>query len=140
MKYIPSVAYSLCNHREDADFEPLRPYIRKFTEKVLREGLPKGICLNINFPVLTSHLSPLTSYRGVKVCRMSLGTWCNETTKCHHPRGYDFWWMVGHYQNDEPEATDTDRWALDNGYVAITPTQIDLTAYAFMNQKADWEE
>ncbi len=71
---------------------------------------------------------------------MSLGTWCNETAKCHHPRGYDYWWMVGHYQNDEPEATDTDLCALDNGYVAITPTQIDLTAYAFMNQKADWEE
>lgn len=147
MKYIPSVAYSLCDHREDADFEPLRPYIRKMTAKVLKEGLPKGICLNVNFPVLTSPLSPLTSppsplpsYRGVKVCRMSYGTWENETSKCHHPRGYDYWWMVGHYRNDEPEATDTDRWALDNGYVAITPTQIDLTAYAFMNQKDGWEE
>ena len=57
MKYIPSVAYSLCDHREDADFEPLRPYIRKMTAKVLKEGLPKGICLNVNFPVLTSPLS-----------------------------------------------------------------------------------
>ena len=146
MKYLPSVAYSLCDHREDADFEPLRPYIRRFTEKVLREGLPKGICLNINFPVLnpgptliTHHSSLITPFKGVKVCRMSYGTWKNETTKCHHPRGYDYWWMVGHYHNDEPEATDTDRWALDNGYVAITPTQIDVTAYEFMNQKADWE-
>ncbi len=50
MKFIPSVAYSLCDYSDDADFEPLRPYIRKFTEKVLHEGLPKGICLNINFP------------------------------------------------------------------------------------------
>jgi 5'-nucleotidase len=48
--------------------------------------------------------------------------------------------MVGHYHNDEPEATDTDRWALDNGYVAITPTEIDLTAYEFMSQKESWEE
>ena len=133
LKYIPSVAYSLCDHREDADFEPLRPYIRKFTEKVLKEGLPKGICLNVNFPAAKA-------FKGVKVCRMGFGSWQNETTKCHHPRGYDYWWMVGHYHNDEPEATDTDRWALDNGYVAITPTEIDLTAYAFMSQKEDWEE
>ena len=28
MKYIPSVAYSLCDHDEDADFEPLRPYVK----------------------------------------------------------------------------------------------------------------
>jgi 5'-nucleotidase len=133
LKYIPSVAYSLCDHREDADFEPLRPYIRKFTEKVLKEGLPKGICLNVNFPAAKT-------FKGVKVCRMGFGSWQNETTKCHHPRGYDYWWMVGHYHNDEPEATDTDRWALDNGYVAITPTEIDLTAYAFVSQKESWEE
>ena len=133
MKYIPSVAYSLCDHSDDADFEPLRPYIRRMTAKVLSEGLPKGICLNVNFPVAQE-------FKGVKVCRMSLGTWGDETYRCHHPRGYDYWWMVGHYNNDEPDACDTDRWALDNGYVAITPTQIDLTAYTFMNKKADWEE
>ena len=42
MKYIPSVAFSLCDHRDDADFEPLRPLIREITAKVLAEGLPKG--------------------------------------------------------------------------------------------------
>ena len=38
------------------------------------------------------------------------------------------------------EQQDTDRWALDNGYVAITPTQIDVTAYEFLKQKEDWEQ
>ena len=33
-----------------------------------------------------------------------------------------------------PEAQDTDHWALDHGYVAITPTQIDVTAYTLMEQ------
>ena len=139
MKYIPSVAYSLCDYRADADFSPLKPYVQRITQHVLENGLPKGVCLNVNFPLLTSepssltsHLSPLTSYKGVKICRMSLGSWYSETSRCRHPRGYDYWWMVGHYQNDEPEAEDTDRWALDNGYVAITPTRIDVTAYEAM--------
>ena len=139
MKYIPSVAFSLCDHREDADFEPLRSYIRNITTKVLREGLPKGVCLNVNFPLLDtpqcSGLQPQasnpqpTTYKGVRICRMSPGSWMNEIVTCHHPRGYDYHWMVGHYHNDEPDAIDTDRWALDHGYVAITPTQIDVTAY-----------
>ena len=134
MKYIPSVAFSLCDHRDDADFEPLRPLIREITAKVLAEGLPKGVCLNVNFPLLGEGMD----FRGVKVCRMAYGTWGNEVTKCHHPRGYDYWWMVGHYTNDEPDAEDTDRWALDHGYVAITPTQIDLTAHSAISLIDSW--
>ena len=136
MKYIPSVAFSLCDFRDDADFEPLRPLIRAITAKVLAEGLPKGVCLNVNFPLLGEG----EEYKGVRVCRMGYGTWGSEVTKCHHPRGYDYWWMVGQYHNDEPEAEDTDRWALDNGYVAITPTQIDLTAYSAISQFSEWFE
>ena len=136
MKYIPSVAFSLCDHREDADFEPLRPLIRQITERVLAEGLPMGVCLNVNFPLILGDAQ--TSYKGVRVCRMAHGTWGNEVTKCHHPRGYDYWWMVGSYQNDEPEAEDTDNWALTHGYVAITPTQIDVTAYQAMDLVKSW--
>lgn len=131
MKYIPSVAFSLCDFRADADFEPLRPYICEITSRVLSEGLPLGVCLNVNFPLVPRYL-------GVKVCRMAHGTWSNEVTKCHHPRGYDYWWMVGKYQNDEPEAEDTDRWALDNGYIAITPTLIDVTAYEAIDKIKSW--
>ena len=132
MKYIPSVAYSLCSNREDADFEPLRPYIVSMTQKVLKEGLPMGVCLNVNFPLASE-------FKGVKMCRMALGTWGQEVTRCHHPRGYDYFWMVGHYQNDEPEMQDTDRWALDHGYIAITPTRADVTAYEAMQQLMSFE-
>ena len=131
MKYIPSVAFSLCDHRDDADFEPLRPLIQEITQRVLREGLPQGVCLNVNFPLVDKSL-------GVKECRMAMGTWASEVTKCHHPRGYDYWWMVGHYYNAEPKAEDTDNWALNHGYVAITPTQIDVTAYEAMKLIREW--
>ncbi len=132
MKYIPSVAFSLCDHSEDADFRPLEPLVRQIVRKVLDEGLPKGVCLNVNFP-LTDH------YQGVKVCRMAHGTWGNEVVKCHHPRGYDYWWMVGKYTNDEPEAEDTDNWALQHNYVAITPTRIDVTAYEMIEPLKGWD-
>ena len=133
MKHIPSVAFSLCDYREDADFEPLRSYVVKITKQVLEKGLPKGVCLNVNFP-------KGTTFEGVRVCRMSAGSWNNEITVCHHPRGYDYYWMVGHYNNDELEATDTDRWAIDHGYVAVTPTRIDVTAYEAMESLKDLNE
>lgn len=132
MKYIPSLAFSLCDHRDDADFEPLRPYIREITERVLKEGLPTGVCLNVNFPLVDC-------FKGVKVCRMAHGTWGNEVVKCNHPRGYEYYWMVGSYTNDEPQAEDTDNWALTNGYVAITPTRIDVTDYETLSLLKDWE-
>ncbi len=132
MKYIPSLAFSLCTHDWFADFESLRPYIRKIVRKVLDDGLPKGVCLNVNFPVVDQ-------FKGVRVCRMAPGTWDNEVVKCRHPRGYDYWWMVGRYTNDEPEAEDTDNWALRHGYIAITPTKIDVTSYEMIEQMKNWD-
>lgn len=122
MKYITSVGFSLCDHRDDADFEPLRPYVRQIVRKLLAEGLPKGVCLNVNFP-------KLPEFKGVRMCRMAQGTWYDECAKMRHPHGYDYFWMTGAYRNDEPEADDTDNWALTHGYVAVTPTRIDVTDY-----------
>ena len=133
MKYITSVAFSLCNHDEDADFEPLRPYVRSMVGRLLAKGLPLGVCLNVNFPVAEK-------FQGVKVCRMAKATWTNEIVACHHPREYDYYWMVGQYVNDEPESTDTDNWALRHGYIAITPTRTDVTAYEAMDSLKQFEE
>lgn len=132
MKYIPSVAFSSCYYDEEANLEPLRPYVQQIVRKVLSEGLPKGICLNVNFPA-RQH------FEGVKVCRMTFGSWVEEIDKCRHPRGYDYYWVVGHYHNDEPGIEGTDQYALNNGYVAITPTKVDVTAYDFMKQLQNWK-
>ena len=139
MKYIPSVAFSLCDFRADADFEPMTAYVRQITANVLRTGLPRGVCLNVNFPVVAAQSAAGASYKGLRVCRMGFGSWCNEVSKFRHPRGFDYWWMVGTYRNDEPEADDTDRWALDHGYVAITPTRMDVTAYEVIDSIRSWQ-
>jgi 5'-nucleotidase len=127
MKYIPSVAFSSCYYDEQANLEPLRPYVQRIVGRVLSDGLPKGTCLNVNFPARQEFL-------GVKACRMTMGRWISEVEKERHPRGYDYYWVVGHYHNDEPDAEDSDQWALDHGYVAITPTTIDVTDYKMLDQ------
>lgn len=132
MKRIPSVAFSLCDCRDDADFKPTEKIVKIITRRILEEGLPQGVCLNVNFPLADT-------YKGVKICRMARGAWGNEIVKCSHPRGYDYYWMVGEYSCDEPESEDTDSWALAHGYVSVTPTRIDVTSYEMIEQMKDWK-
>ena len=98
---------------------------------VLTDGLPDGVCLNVNFP-------NRKQFEGIRACRMTRGQWVNEVVQERHPRGYDYYWMVGEYRNDEPDAPDTDQWAINHGYVAITPTTIDVTAYAMIDTLNNW--
>jgi len=131
MKGISSVAFSLCNIDSNASFSSWASPIIAITKKVLGEGLPKQTCLNVNIP-------DVGSCKGIKVCRMTYGEWSKEFVKRLNPRGYPYYWLTGEYTNCEPDADDTDRWALANGYIAITPTQIDVTAYELLNKMKSW--
>lgn len=125
MKGIPSIAFSLCDYNSDANFTVMETLVKSLVEKVLHEGLPHYVCLNVNFPLTDD-------YKGVRVCRMAHGHWRKEVEKCTHPtRNYDYYFMCGYYQNDEPDADDTDAWALKNGYASITPVTVDITDHQY---------
>ena len=128
MRGIPSIAFSLCDFRPDADFSPMREIVRKYTRKVLDEGLPHFSCLNINFPLTED-------YKGERICRMAIGHWRKEIVKRQHPSGMaDYYWMSGFYQNDEPDSVDTDAWALMHGYASVTPLSADMTGHALLEK------
>lgn len=130
---IPSVGFSLCEEGPDADFAPCLPYVARIAQRVLSEGLPPFTCLNVNFPSLAD-FPGLTDYRGVLTCRMSPSRWINEIAESRRPKsGKPYYWLVGEELELEPEATDTDRWALHNGYVAVTPQTLDTTSYALFD-------
>ena len=131
LKGIPSIGFSLCNHAPDADFEPMLPYVKQIVVETLTNGLPKGVCLNVNAP-LTDDI------KGVKICRQTQGDWSNEWKRSQHPRGSEYFWLTGKYTNLEPESVDTDQWALANQYIAVTPVQIDMTAYNLIDKLNNW--
>lgn len=122
LKGIPSIAFSLCNYDKDADFSYMEPYVKAIVKKVLEEGLPQGTFLNVNVP-------DGNDIKGVRMCRMTMGNWVNEVFVCDHPRGFKYYWLVGNLENAEPNDEETDQWALNHGYVAITPTTVDVTDY-----------
>ena len=102
MQHIPSIAFSSCNYDENADLSPLRDGVAQVVKMVLEKGLPKYTCLNVNFPAQPP-------FKGFKACRMAHGSWINEVEHRTHPHGYEYYWMVGDYRNDEPDAADTDQ-------------------------------
>ena len=131
LKGIPAIGFSLCDHDADADFNPMLPYVRKITEEVLAHGLPKGTCLNVNAP-------KGAGLKGARICRQTDASWGNEWCRGQHPKGGSYFWLTGKFTNNEPEAEDSDRWALEHDYVAITPIQIDMTAYGLMDELKTW--
>ena len=129
IKGVPSVAFSLCDYDADADFRPMEDIVRRVCRHVLTDGLPKGVCLNVNVP----KAGTASDLRGVRICRMAQGGWHNEVEKIEgdiDESGRQRYILKGYYHNYEPEAEDTDAWALANGYVAVTPCTNDMTAYA----------
>ena len=128
---VASIGFSLCNHSPDADFTLFEPFILRIASETLKNGLPQNVCLNVNAPV--------GKIIGVRVARQCHGQWMKEFEMKKDPQGKVYFWLTGYYQNFEPEAQDTDEWALANGFVSIVPTTIDLTAFQSIQTVRDWE-
>jgi len=126
---VPAIGFSHVSYSPDADFSPVVAIGRKIVQQVLAKGLGKEICLNVNFPALS-----LDEVKGVKFCRQANGTWTERYDRRVDPHGDEYFWLSGYFNNNEPEATDTDEWALNNGYVAVVPIQPDMTGYAELDR------
>ena len=50
----------------------------------------------------------------------------------------DYYWLTGEFEESEKENEKSDHWALANGYVAVTPTTVDVTAYGLMDELKTW--
>lgn len=128
---VPSIGFSLCSFDPRANFSHAMLYARAIAKKVLAEGLPRNICLNVNIPD-THHIE------GVKICRQSDGYWEEEFEKRQDPMGKNYYWLTGQFVNAEPVSDDTDEAALSQGYVSIVPVKIDMTAYEFISDLNKW--
>ena len=123
-----SIGFSLADYGIDADFSATTPFIEKIITSCLKNELPKGVCLNVNFPKLKSE-----EIAGLKICRQAKANWVEEFEERQDPYGRSYYWLTGKFVNFEPEATDTDEWALKNSYVSVVPIMHDLTAHQYIN-------
>ena len=71
--------------------------------------------------------------KGIKICRAVNGVWKEKFIPANNPHGKKSFWLSGSFTNFEPEAKDTDEYALKNGFASIVPVKIDFTAYNYIN-------
>ena len=130
---IPAIGFSLLDYSWDADFNQIKTHVKQITSEVLKNGLPEGVILNVNFPKLSKE-----KIKGVKICRQAKAMWQEEFDKRTNPQGKEYYWLTGKFVNLD-KGTDTDEWALENGYISIVPVQFDLTAHHAIQQLNSWE-
>jgi 5'-nucleotidase len=130
---IPAIGFSLLDYSWDADFEPIKKHIKQITLEVLDKGLPEGVVLNVNFPKLAQE-----AIKGIKICRQAKAMWQEEFDKRTNPQGKEYYWLTGKFVNQD-KGTDTDEWALANGYISIVPVQFDLTAHHAIQSLNAWD-
>ena len=99
----------------------MRPWI---VGAVLEGQVELPLCLNVNVPKGRPE-----QVKGIRLCRQNRGFWREEFYRHEDPRGREYFWLTGDFVNAEPEAEDTDEWALAHGYVSVVPVQVDLTDY-----------
>jgi 5'-nucleotidase len=130
---IPSIGFSLLDFDADADFEASKFFAKQICKQVLKNGLPKGTCLNVNIPK-----GSVDDIKGVKICRQGRAFWKDAFEKRKDPFGGDYFWLTGDFAVTD-KGEDTDMYALDQNYVSIVPTQFDMTAHHLISTLNEWD-
>jgi 5'-nucleotidase len=126
---VPAIGLSIDDHDADADFEGAVEYGRKIIASVLASAdmLPRPLCLNVNVPRCRAE-----EIAGIRLSRQTRGFWREEFYERTDPHGRGYFWLTGAFQNAEPEAEDTDEWALRHRFVSVVPVQTDMTDYKML--------
>jgi len=132
---IPGIAVSLEtmeNHIGDIDYGPAAHAASKVVRQVIENGLSHEILLNINVPLL-----PDEKIRGVILTRLGLRVYHSRLDERTDPRNKPYYWIGGDAPTGVPERG-TDVGALAEGFVSVTPLQLDLTAYRALTDLNTW--
>ena len=129
---VPAIGFSLLDYNWNADFSQIREYVIKITKKAIKEGIPKGNALNVNFPKLKKE-----EIKGIKVCRQANAYWIEKFDKRTNHKGREYYWLTGEFINKD-KGSDSDEWALENGYISIVPIKFDMTDHDNISKLRNW--
>ena len=128
--HIPSVAVSLAtDERESPDYEMAGRFARSLAEKVLKEGLPAGVFLNVNVPA--------TAAKGVRITRQGTRSYRAAAVERLDPSGRPYFWIAGADMTPAGEP-DGDHRAIREGYISVTPLHANLTHEPSLASLARW--
>ena len=141
---IPAIAFSQVYNKDGSkivfDFNLAEKIAGELVEKVLSGGFPlhNRRFLNVNIPNISTD-----AYKGMRITKAGYRLYGNDAALHRNPRGDEFWWLGLHplqwdnydYSHKEYKS-DFD--AIAEGYVSLTPVQLDMTAYESLATLEGW--
>ncbi|MBU6505002.1 MAG: 5'/3'-nucleotidase SurE [Betaproteobacteria bacterium] len=128
---IPSIAVSLVSDGQ-GHFETAARVAADLVRQVQRKPLPQATLLNVNVPDI-----PFDQIRGLKITRLGRRHKAEPVIKSVNPRGDPVYWVgAAGPAADAGEGTDFD--AVANGWVSVTPLQVDLTHFQQLEPLQHW--
>jgi 5'-nucleotidase len=116
---IPSIAFSIeIDSQGRAEYDRAVPLIRGLARRVLEDGLPLGVLLNVNLPA--------GSYRGVRMTRQGTRTYRATAVERRDPAGRPYYW-IAEAETKPTGEPDGDHAAIADGYASVSPLQANLT-------------
>jgi 5'-nucleotidase len=128
---IPSIAVSMSQH-DPQHFETAARVVVEMLQRFKRTAFPPPVLLNINVPDI-----PFEQIKGMRVTRLGKRHKAEPIIKSATPRGETVYW-VGAAGSAQDAGEGTDFYAVEQGMVAVTPLQIDLTQYAQLDTVKEW--
>ncbi len=128
---IPSIAVSV-QSGSHMDFEAAAEFTAHLVGRYLEEKLPPKTFINVNYPAL-----PEDQVKGEKIVSLSLEVSRSLYVKGKMPNGQGYFWQS--YQPASGGEPETDLWALLEGYIAITPLQLDTTDNGSIPLLKSWQ-
>jgi 5'-nucleotidase len=128
---LPAVAISLSGNNP-VHFATAAHVAVTLLKQIVRDPLPKDTILNVNVPDTT-----IDKLKGYQASRLGQRHKAEPVVKTEDPRGRSIYW-VGPAGPEQDAGPGTDFHAVRNGYVSVTPLQLDLTRYDRLESLHSW--
>ena len=128
---LPAVAISLVGDHPE-HFETAAQVAVILLKQILAHPLPENTILNVNVPDL-----PFSELKGFQACRLGQRHKSEPIIQREDQRGRRIYW-VGAAGEEQDAGEGTDFHAINNGYVSVTPLQLDLTWYERIENLKTW--
>jgi 5'-nucleotidase len=132
---VPGIAVSLDTpdfYQGRRDYGPAARVALRVAEQVVSHDLPGNMVLNVNVPFLLDD-----DIKGIRITRQGLRVYRDELVRREDPHGQPYYWIGGEPPTGVVE-DGTDYGTLKDGYVSITPLQLDLTNYSSVRELENW--
>ena len=128
---VPSIAFSLASF-SGHHFATAGRIARQLAERFRDRSFGAPVLLNVNIPDV-----PFDLLQGIRITRLGRRHKAEPVVQQTSPRGETVYW-VGAAGSAADAGEGTDFHAVENGYVSITPLQIDLTHYGQQEKLTEW--